>query len=328
MLNKNEYAEATQLPDNDNPRLTAWAKEQFANSHNDIKVFIAFLHDYIDQQPFWYTLKPQQLISDKNQMDRFWFDTQQGYCEHYASAVTYILRAAGVPARVVLGYYGGRWNPISNAITIQQNDAHAWLEYWQAGIGWQQLDPTSFVAPERIDRTIQNHESYLKQQDHLNLFALPWARKLHFYLESVRYFSERWFLYYNPISQQSLLQKAGLGEWNTGQLLQASVGCMIVFFIILGLYYQWRQKRTIDSLLQEYHLLQKEFRRFNISTHPSVTLKQQCKSLINKAPALAPILSSFFNRYEQLRLKQFENKENKKETIILFKRLRHALRRY
>ncbi len=77
----------------------------------------------------------------------------------------------------------------------------------------------------------------------------------------------------------------------------------------------------------EYHLLQKEFRRFNVSTHSSSTLEQQCHSLINKAPDLAAILSAFIDRYEQLRLRQSGNgsKENKKETIALFKMLRNKL---
>jgi hypothetical protein len=142
----------------------------------------------------------------------------------------------------------------------------------------------------------------------------------------VQYFSERWFLYYNPNSQQNLFQNMGLGEWNTGQLLQISVGFVAAFFILLGLCYQWWQRRSQDTLLVEYHLLQKEFRRFNIATNPSATIKQQCKSLIETAPTLTPILSTFFDHYEQLRLKQAENKANKKETIVLFKTLRHRLR--
>ncbi len=328
VLNRNEYEEATQLPANINPRLNAWAQEQFVKTHHDIKSFIAFLRNYINQENFWYTLTPPPINTSKNQMDTFWFDTQKGFCEHYASAVSYILRAVGIPARVVLGYYGGQWNPISNAITLQQNDAHAWLEYWQAGIGWQQLDPTSFVAPARIDKTILSRENLLQQEDSLNISTLAFGRKFQFFLESVQFFSERWFLYYNPNSQQNLLQNAGLGELNTGELLQASVGCMTVFFILLGIWSQWWQKRTLDPLLAEYHLLQNEFRRFNISIEPSATLKQQCKSLINNAPALAPVLADFFNRYEQLRLRQSakDAKENIKATIALFKTLRYRLR--
>lgn len=326
VLNSAEYAEATQLPVNNNPRLNAWAREQFAKTHKDVRAFINFLSNYIYQQPFWYTLKPPALNSNRNQMDSFWFETQKGFCEHYASAVAFILRSVGVPARVIIGYHGGQWNPVSHVVLIQQNNAHAWLEYWQANIGWKQLDPTSFIAPERIDQTIRSRQNeQLNQSSYFNLSKLPWGKKIKFYLDSVRFFSARWFLFYNQQTQQNLLQKLGLGDWNKGQLLQASVAFMIIFFILLGLFYQWLQRRKQDLLLHEYHLLQKEFRRFNISTPPSATLKQQCKSLINRLPGLEPLLSSFIHRYEQLRLK--EPKENKKETIALFKTLRYRLRR-
>jgi transglutaminase-like putative cysteine protease len=329
-LKLREYAEATQLPSNSNPRLNAWSKKQFANAHQDVRSFITFLHDYIHQQPFWYTLTPPALTSKINQMDSFWFDTQKGFCEHYASAITYILRAAGIPARVILGYHGGEWNPITQSITLQQNDAHAWLEYWQDGIGWQELDPTSFIAFERIDQTIRNRQIELLNQDnYLNISDVPWAQKIKLFSDSARFFTERWFLFYNQNTQQNLLQHVGLGEWDKVQLLQASVGCMILFFTLLGLYYQWRQKLRLDPLLLEYHLLQKQFRRFNISTNPSATLKQQCQSLINKAPTLTRNLSAFMHRYEELRLKQLQNTsaENKKETIALFKLLRYTLYR-
>lgn len=324
-----EYAEAVQLPKQSNPRLNTWAKEQFAKSHNEIPAFINFLRGYIGQQAFWYTQSPPPLISDGTQMDNFWFVTQKGYCEHYASAVTFILRAAGIPARVVLGYYGGQWNPISKTITLRQKDAHAWLEYWQADIGWQSLDPTSFVAANRIDKTIQNRRDYLTQENTLTVTGLTLGRKIRYFLESLQYFSRSWFLYYNPSAQQNLLSNVGLEKWNTGQLLQASVSSMIIFFILLGIGYRWWQTRTQDALLYEYHLLQKEFQRFNISLQPSMTLKQQYTAIVHKSPALTPILSSFFHRYEQLRLMQRgASNENKQETIALFKKLRYSLRRF
>lgn len=330
VLTPTHYAEATQLPWNSNPRLTVWAKEQFEKNQKNVQLFITFLHNYIHQQPFWYTLKPPILISDTNQMDSFWFDTQKGFCEHYASAVTFILRAAGIPARVVVGYHGGEWNPISHVIIIRQNNAHAWLEYWQEGMGWQQLDPTSFIATDRIDPTIRNQQlESLYLEKYFSFLKFPLQYKINFYLESIRFYTERWFLFYNQNTQKNLLQNIGLGEWDKGQLLQISIVCMVLCFILLGFYYQWSQRKILDKLLFEYHLLQKEFQRFNISIHPSTTLEQQCKSLINKSPDLNSILTSFMCRYEQLRLKQPKNdtKENKKETIALFKALRYRLRR-
>jgi transglutaminase-like putative cysteine protease len=328
VLSHNDYTAAIQLPNNTNPRLSAWAKENFAKSNGDVKTLIQFLKNYIHQQPFWYTLTPLELGFGKNQMDQFWFDTQKGFCEHYASAVAYILRSAGIPARVILGYYGGQWNPISRTMTIRQSDAHAWLEYWQAGIGWQVLDPTSFVAPDRVDLTIKKRELYLTVENTLSLSQFGWVRKVQYALESVQYFSKRWLLYYNAYSQQNLLFTAGLGEWDTGQLLQAALGCIVAFFILLGILYRWSQSRSQDTLLIEYHLVQKEFQRLNVLIHPSMTLNQQCALLIKMQPWLKPLMSSFLLQYEELRLQHSDNHslENRTRLISLLKKLRHDLR--
>lgn len=327
-LTNNELIQNTKLPPNKNPRLNDWAKVQFANQHQDINAFVLFLQHYIREQPYWYTLKPPALDPNNNSMDQFWFDTQKGFCEHYASAVTLILRAIGTPARIVVGYQGGEWNPIARYLNIQHNDAHAWLEYWQEGIGWKLFDPTAFIAPERVDERIRDFEARrLNQENYADGVGLSWLQQSKLFLDSARFFAERWFLFYNANAQHEFLDKIGLGQWNMGQLLQASMGCLIIFIILIGLYYQWMQRRNLDPLLIEYHLLQKEFRRFNVSTHPSATLKQQCRSLITKAPRLASTLATFLYRYERLRLQapNMPIKENKKKTVSLFKALRQQL---
>lgn len=328
-LSSDERTEATQLPGKINPRLSAWAKEQFAKANQDPKVFIDFLRQYIHEQSFWYTLTPPSLMASENQMDTFWFESQKGFCEHYASAVTFILRSAGIPSRIILGYYGGKWNPITNSITIPQNSAHAWLEYWQEGTGWRQLDPTSFIASTRIDKTIQTRDSYFSSQGgYASLFEAPWRQKISLLIDSARFYSERWFFLYNQTTQQNLLQNMGLGKWSAEELLQAFVSLVPLLFILIGLYYHWQQKRSLDPLLVEYHLLQNEFRRLHVATHPSATLKQQCESIIEKVPALHSTMNNFMLRYEQLRLMGSvdDEKANKKQVILLFKKLRSVLR--
>ena len=323
-----EYTEATRLPKNIDPKLSEWSQQQFAATHKDVKAFITLLRNYIHDQPFWYTLTPPLLTDTNNQMDEFWFNTQKGFCEHYASAVAFILRSVGIPARVILGYQGGNWNPISHAISIQQSDAHAWIEYWQEGAGWQRLDPTSFISPDRIDPAIQNREDSLNQDNNTALSDLSLEQRIIYFYGSMQFFYERWFLFYNGSTQQNLLKNLGLGNWKMEQLLQVSVGSMVLFFILLEIGYRWWQKRRLNPILLEYHLLQKQFQKFSVATGPSATLQQQCNSLIDKVPALGPVISSFLHRYEQLRLKQQKNdsRENKKETLVLFKSLRYALR--
>jgi len=104
------------------------------------------------EQPFVYTLDPPKLAD--NAMDEFLFETRRGFCEHYASAYTLVMRAAGVPARVVTGYQGGEFNPIGGYLIVRQSDAHAWSEIWVDGRGWLRVDPTAAVAPERIEQNL------------------------------------------------------------------------------------------------------------------------------------------------------------------------------
>jgi transglutaminase-like putative cysteine protease len=101
---------------------------------------------------FQYTLEPPRL--GFNPVDDFLFNTRLGFCGHYASAFVLMMRAAGVPARVVTGYLGGEWNPIGSYFIVRQSDAHAWAEVWLDGRGWTRIDPTAVVAPERLRRGI------------------------------------------------------------------------------------------------------------------------------------------------------------------------------
>lgn len=263
-------------------------------------------------------------------MDVFWFDTQKGFCEHYASAVAVILRSVNIPARVIVGYLGGEWNPIAHYLTVQQNNAHAWIEYWQEGLGWQQLDPTAFIAPERIEQSILDQQNErLNQTDYIEGYQLSWLQQSKLLLESARFFAERWLLFYDQETQHTLLSSLGLGHWDKSQLAQAAMGCVIIFIVVMGIWYQWRQKRAVDPLTVQYHLLQRELKRFNVVITPPATIKQQCQSLITNAPHLRGLTTLFLAHYEQLRLQNTAepSKEGNKQAQQLFKEFRIKLKR-
>src|SRR5690606_30462786 len=139
---------ALQLPTRGNPRSRAWAVE-LRSRHGDPQALVATLLAHFNREPYVYTLKPPALGADS--VDEFLFDSLRGFCAHYAGAMTFVLRAAGIPARVVAGYQGGEFNPAGNYLAVRQLDAHAWVEYWVEGQGWISVDPTYQVAPERIE---------------------------------------------------------------------------------------------------------------------------------------------------------------------------------
>jgi transglutaminase-like putative cysteine protease len=136
------------LPENSNPRTLELARSMREEAGSS-EVFINQVLMKFNREEYFYTLEPPPLGS--NPVDRFLFDTRQGFCEHYASAFAVMMRAAGIPSRVVLGYQGGEVNPMGEYMIVRQADAHAWNEVWLPRRGWYRVDPTGAVAPERIE---------------------------------------------------------------------------------------------------------------------------------------------------------------------------------
>ena len=139
----------TRLPENRNLRSVNLAREMRARVSTEGEYIDAVL-DLFREGGFEYTLTPPLL--DMDSVDDFLFNTKRGFCGHYASAFVTLMRAAGVPARVVTGYQGGEWNPIREYLLVRQSDAHAWAEVWLDERGWTRVDPTAVVAPERLQR--------------------------------------------------------------------------------------------------------------------------------------------------------------------------------
>ncbi|CAG1003236.1 Protein-glutamine gamma-glutamyltransferase [Burkholderiales bacterium] len=142
-----EAREYLRLPLRGNPRTTEFARELRARHAGDRELVGAILA-WFRAEAFVYTLTPPLL--DRDPVDAFLFDTRRGFCEHYASAFVVMMRAAGIPARVVTGYQGGEVNPRGGYLIVRQSDAHAWAEVIVDG-AWQRVDPTGAVAPSRIE---------------------------------------------------------------------------------------------------------------------------------------------------------------------------------
>ncbi|HEV3409750.1 MAG TPA: DUF3488 and transglutaminase-like domain-containing protein, partial [Chthoniobacterales bacterium] len=106
--------------------------------------------EFFRTQGFVYSISPGQ-YSGADALEEFLFRRKTGFCEHYAAAFTTLMRAADIPARIVIGYLGGQFNQFGNYLLVRQSDAHAWCEVWLPGSGWERVDPTGFVAPERLN---------------------------------------------------------------------------------------------------------------------------------------------------------------------------------
>ncbi len=139
----------TMLPPNRNPRTLELGRRMRAGAGSDAAFARAAL-DYFRDSGLEYTLQPEPTGIDS--VDSVLFDTKLGFCGHFASAFATLMRAGGVPARVVTGYLGGEWNPIGGYLIVRQSDAHAWTEIWLDGAGWTRMDPTGVVEPARLQR--------------------------------------------------------------------------------------------------------------------------------------------------------------------------------
>jgi len=197
------------LPDDSNPRTVALAKQMHLVAGSD-KAFISDVLDMFGKEEFFYTLEPPALGS--NPVDRFLFDTRQGFCEHYASAFAVMMRAAGLPSRIVLGYQGGEMNPMSDYMIVRQSDAHAWTEVWLPEEGWLRADPTASVAPERINSGM----SAARFGDAGASWGLrapaQWLYNLGLTWDAVNAKWNGWILGYGPENQNRFMQWLGMDE--------------------------------------------------------------------------------------------------------------------
>jgi len=185
---------------------------------------------------FSYTLEPPRLGRDT--VDEFVYGTQAGFCEHYASAFVFLMRAAGVPARVVTGYQGGEINPLDGFMTVRQSDAHAWAEVWLAGLGWIRIDPTAAVAPERVQRGLGASVSRpppfgIEALRGVNPFSAggnAWLAQLRNGVNAMNNGWNQWVLNYTPERQRGVLQGLlqNLFGWQLAVVLMATAGVWLL----------------------------------------------------------------------------------------------------
>jgi hypothetical protein len=207
---------------------------------------LATAQEFFSRQLLIYTLNPPLLGPDM--IDEFLFDTKRGFCEHFAAAFVYALRAAGVPARVVAGYQGGEVNPVDGYLVVRQYDAHAWTEAWIAGRGWVRIDPTAISAPSRINSNLAAAVPSGEELPFLVRTDLSWVRDLRYRLDAVTNGWNQWVLGYNPQKQRDFLAGLGLGEPDWRSMTAAlAVLCGLVLLGLTG--WVLRNRMQVDPAM-------------------------------------------------------------------------------
>jgi len=312
-----------QLPATGNQRIKAWARSLRAQVTTD-EAFINRVLQYIYQQPFRYTLQPDILA--KEGIDDFWFNTQNGFCEHYASSLAFIARAAGIPARIVIGYQGGEKNPFSENWIVRQKNAHAWTELWLQGRGWQRVDPTAAINPSRVER---GASSSYRQRD--PLFDASEFRhwvdddgvfhKLQQMWDAVNSNWQKWIIDFNQDAQGELMQWAGLGDYSWSKMfriiLMATGLALFLWFLST---FGGREK--VDPAVELYLRLCKRLEKLGFARKLSEGPKDYLQRIQARHPEwvtkAAPIISNYINfRYRDIAVSEKQMQQMSRQIVSI-----------
>jgi transglutaminase-like putative cysteine protease len=250
------------LPSGYNPLTLELAAQLRSHLHSDTEAVNAILK-YFRQEKFSYTLEPPLL--GEHAVDDFLFSTRAGFCEHYASAFVVLMRALGIPARVVTGYQGGEINSVDGFMTVRQSDAHAWAEVWLKNRGWTRVDPTAAVAPERVEQNLTSAIPPRLFGGLVKLDGTPgtWVNMLRGMRNNWDAVTNAWnqrVLNYTPDQQRSLIQSLGFSDvdWRTLTGLMFAIGTIVMAAIALPL---MRNRQRLDPVDRLYQALCRKLER-------------------------------------------------------------------
>lgn len=298
-LAANTRRQALQLPQGRNPRSTALARELRARASGEA-AFVDAVLELFRSGGFAYTLTPPRL--DLDSVDDFVFNTRSGFCGHFASAFVSMMRAGGVPSRVVTGYHGGEWNPIGGYYIVRQSDAHAWAEVWLEGAGWTRVDPTGVVSPERLNRgffaslpeAVSRADRILREVDWISGLRLRW--------DSVNTWWKDRVLEFDLRAQLSLLERLGVEAprvaW-LGWLLAATLALwLLVVALLIG---RGMQQGRGDALGRAYRRLCARLAAQGVPRHPHEGPLAYARRIAERRPDLQQEVTPLLERYAALR---------------------------
>ncbi len=247
---------------------------------------------------FTYTLQPPLLGPDG--IDEFLFATRRGFCEHYAGAFVFLMRAAGIPARVVTGYQGGEFNPLDEHLVVRQSDAHAWAEVWLDGQGWLRVDPTASVSPARIETGIVDALAFGEPLPALVQLRADWLRNLRYRWEAVNNAWNQHILGYDPQRQRELLSRLGLPETDWRSLATLlGIACSLLVAAMTA--WTLHQRPRIDPALRLWQKALRQLARRQVHCAPWETPMALAQRVREQHPALGEPFQNVVDAYLRVR---------------------------
>src|SRR6266568_1817659 len=241
-----ERKETLELPASISPAVRELAQSWVAQNSNSRAIINSALQ-FFRTQGFRYSLSPGEY--KKNDLEQFLFHRRVGFCEHYAASFATLMRLAGIPARVVVGYLGGEYNEIGHFFLVRQADAHAWCEVWFPEGGWQRVDPTAVVAPDRVNLGFNfflERRGAAGQLDSQSVFARNLARwpifaRARLGWQTLSYAWDTRVLSFDGDEQGSFFASVGIAGHGPIFFI---IGTLAVTIALLALYAGWTHLRT------------------------------------------------------------------------------------
>ncbi len=292
-----ELAAARLLPAGFNPRTVALAQSWRRELGTDERV-LAHAIDWFRRAGLGYTLAPPLLGRDS--VDEFLFGTKQGFCEHFSSAFAVMMRAAGVPTRIVTGYQGGEINPVDGYMIVRQSDAHAWAEVWIAAEGWVRVDPTAAAIPVRVESGLA---AAVPRGDPLPFLVradLSWLRALRFNWEALANYWNQWVVGYNVERQRELLLRLGMPSPSWEKLAMALfwlVGLVVAVFSLWML----RRAREQDPVVRAWRRFCRKLARRGTRRGAAEGPRAFAERAASEQPHVAPDVTEIGDLYVRLR---------------------------
>jgi protein-glutamine gamma-glutamyltransferase len=289
----------TALPADRNPKTRQLARTLRSRAGTDTE-FTRSVLQMFRQQGFEYSLTPPLLGFDS--VDDFLFNTRKGFCGHYASAFVTLMRAAGVPARVVTGYLGGEWNPIGRFYTVRQSDAHAWAEIWIDGRGWVRIDPTAVAAPERLQRGIYDFLPNAGSVPKRLMRNVLWLARLRQNWDALNAWWDESVVSFDFGKQLNLLRLLGFTKPDWQHLGWALAGGLTLWLVWVAWHFGRRARPAgPDRLARAYARLCRKLARVALSREPYQGPLAYANALSAYRPDVADAARPLLERYAELR---------------------------
>ena len=308
-LTQVEYQDATQLPGEASDKIKQLVT-QLHGFDNKPADYISALLNHFRKEDFHYTLTPP--LMEENPIESFLFTTRRGFCSHYASAFVYLMRVAHIPARVVTGYQGGKFNAVGNFLEVQQAHAHAWAEVWMENQGWARVDPTAAIAPERIEQELNLDLLELggeirfdgnksgQQENLIKQITELW--------NSADYQWQRWVVNYDSDNQSDFLSSFGIHDFkDMMKWLLTLVGLITVLLSVILLRQKQKAIEPVLRLYQRFCAKLKPAGLIRTSQEGAVDFAQRAKTVLpEQAEAIEQITAAFI----QLRYGRVSTRED------------------